>query len=60
MPVEAEAKAAIEALHGKEMKGRSLDVNEARPRPERRSGGGWDGGRSGGGRRGGGGGRRSW
>ena len=61
MPVEAEAKAAIEALHGKELKGRSLDVNEARPRPERSSRGGWDGGNRGGGRKGGGGGGgRRW
>jgi len=44
-----EAKAAMAGLHGKEFKGRSMDVNEARPRPERRSGGG--GNRGGGGRR---------
>ena len=63
MPLEAEAKNAIAGLHKKEMKGRSLDVNEARPRTERSSRGGWDGGRSGGGNRGGrrgGGGRGSW
>ena len=35
MPVQAEAQKAIGELAGKEMKGRSLDVNEARPRPER-------------------------
>lgn len=35
MPVEDEAKAAIESLDGKELKGRMLKVNEARPRPER-------------------------
>ena len=56
MPVDAEAKAAIEGLHGKEVKGRSLDVNEARPKTDRPRGG-FGGGRSGGG---GGGGRRSW
>ena len=54
MPVEAEAKSAIAELHRKELKGRSLDVNEARPRPERSSRGSWSGGRKGGG----GGGRR--
>ena len=32
MPVQLEAEAAITALHGKEMKGQSLVVNEARPR----------------------------
>lgn len=30
--------AAIEATHGKEMGGRTLTVNEARPRTERRGG----------------------
>ena len=40
-----EAKSAIEALNGKELKGQNLKVNEARPRTERRGG-------SGGGRRG--------
>ena len=32
MPVQVEAEAAITALHGKEMKGQSIIVNEARPR----------------------------
>lgn len=35
MPVDEEAKRAIEALNGKDFDGRSLNVNEARPRPER-------------------------
>lgn len=35
MPVEDEAKTAIEGLDGKELKGRMIKVNEARPRPER-------------------------
>ncbi len=63
MPVKEEAEAAISALKGKELKGRTIDCNEARPREERRpnrGGGGFRGGkgrgRSGGG--GGGGGRR--
>ncbi|HRI65926.1 MAG TPA: RNA-binding protein, partial [Polyangium sp.] len=47
-----EAQAAIEALHGKQLDGRSLTVNEAR---ERTPGGGGGGG-GGGGFRGGGGG----
>jgi RNA recognition motif-containing protein len=41
MPVKEEAQAAITGLNGKEMKGRTLNVNEARPRSDdRRSGGG--------------------
>ena len=32
---DAQAKAAIEALNGKDMNGRALVVNEARPREER-------------------------
>jgi hypothetical protein len=55
-----EGKAAIEQFNGKELNGRNLTVNEARPR-ENRSGGGGGGGRGGyggggGGNRGGGGG----
>jgi RNA recognition motif-containing protein len=52
MPVEAEAREAISSMNGKDLKGQSLSVNEARPRPEGRQGGR----REGGGRRGGGGG----
>ena len=52
--------AAIEAINGKEVGGRMLTINEARPRTERPGGGGGGGGRGGfgggGGRRGGGGG----
>jgi len=53
--------AAIEATNGKEVGGRTLTVNEARPKTER-SGGGGGGGRSGGGGGygGGGGGGRRW
>ena len=36
MPVKAEAQSAIEALEGKDLKGRSLRVSEARPRSEGR------------------------
>jgi cold-inducible RNA-binding protein len=52
MESESEGKAAIAGLHGKQMKGRSMDVNEARPREERKGNrGNWGGGRRGGGRR---------
>jgi cold-inducible RNA-binding protein len=40
------ATAAIQALNGKDWKGRALTVNEARPREERSGGGGGHGGRS--------------
>lgn len=45
-----EAEAAINGLNGKEIGGRSLTVNEARPREDRGGRGGHGGGRSGGGR----------
>ena len=54
-----EAQKAIAGMHGKQLDGRTLTVNVARPREERPSGGGGGGGRRefrGGG--GGGGGRR--
>ncbi|MEE8138364.1 MAG: RNA-binding protein [Thermoanaerobaculia bacterium] len=44
MPVTAEAQSAISELNGKELKGRAVIVNEARPRPESRPGGGGQGG----------------
>lgn len=40
MPASDEAQAAIAALNGKEVGGRSITVNEARPRAERGPGGG--------------------
>ena len=40
MPVKEEAQAAISGMNGKEMKGRTLNVNEARPRSDDRRGGG--------------------
>jgi RNA recognition motif-containing protein len=74
MPDGAQAKAAIEGMNGKDLKGQSLTVNEARPQADRRGGGGggrrdFGGGGGGGGRRGPrgggdrggyGGGRRNW
>ncbi len=53
MGSDAEAQAAIAGLNEKEHEGRSLTVNEARPREERPRGGGYGGGgdRRGGGRR---------
>lgn len=36
MPAKAEAESAIAGVNGKELKGRTLNVNEARPRPEGR------------------------
>ena len=65
MANDEDAAKAIAALNGKELGGRALTINEARPRPERSSGGGGGGYRPGGGggggfggnkRRGGGGG----
>jgi RNA recognition motif-containing protein len=64
MGSDQEAQAAIQALNGKEVDGRSLTVNEAKPRTEGGGGrGGQGGGRGGygggrGGYGGGGGGRR--
>ena len=44
MPEKAQAIAAIQGMNGFELQGRTLIVNEARPREERRSGGGGGGG----------------
>jgi len=54
MSTPEEAQKAIEAMNGKELGGRALTVNIARPREERPQGGG-GGGRGYGGRGGGGG-----
>ncbi len=59
MPEKGDGESAINSLKDKDLKGRKLNVNEARPR----SGGGRQGGRRGGRGQGGGrsdGGRRSW
>ena len=62
MGSDQEAQAAIAAMSGKEVDGRQLTVNEARPREDRGGGGGgrggYGGGGGGGGYGGGGGGRR--
>jgi RNA recognition motif-containing protein len=66
MASDQDAQAAIDAINGQEVDGRSLVVNEARPREERGGGGrgrggyggGGGGGRGGYGGGGGGGGRR--
>jgi RNA recognition motif-containing protein len=55
MSTPEEAQKAIEALNGKELGGRALTVNIARPREERTGGGGGGGNRGYGGRGGGGG-----
>jgi len=57
MNSDAEAQAAIQALNGKEVEGRALTVNEAKPREDRGGGGGYGGGRGGSGGGGYGGGR---
>ena len=44
MNTQEAASAAIQALNGKEWKGRALTVNEARPREERSGGGGYGSG----------------
>src|SRR5437016_7918141 len=53
MGSDAEAQAAIQALNGKEVDGRALTVNEAKPREDRGGGGrgGFGGGRGGSGGR---------
>ena len=49
MPNKDEAEKAIAGINGKDLKGRNLTANEARPRTDRpRTGGGFGGGRGGG------------
>jgi len=54
MGSDQEAQAAIQGLSGQQVGGRSLTVNEARPREDRGGGGGGRGGSGGGGGYGGG------
>jgi RNA recognition motif-containing protein len=58
MASKEEGQKAIEQFNGKELNGRNLNVNEARPREDRGGGGGGRGGGFGGNRGGGGGGGR--
>lgn len=60
MSTPEEAQAAIAGLHGKDLDGRALTVNVARPREERPAGGGGGRREFGGGGGGGGGGRREF
>ena len=61
MSSQSEAEEAIEKLNQTDMEGRSITVNEAKPRePRRGPGGGGGGGRGGYGGGGGGGGRDRW
>ena len=62
MSTKEEAAAVIAQFNGKEVNGRALTVNEAKPRENRAGGGGgWRGGYGGGGgNRGGGGGGNRW
>ena len=53
------AEAAIATLNGRDLNGRTINVNEARPKPQGGGGGGYGGGGGGGGGRGGGGGGRN-
>jgi len=55
MPDESEAQNAIGELNGKDLKGRTIIVNKARPQTDRGGGGGGRGGGGFGGRGGGGG-----
>lgn len=57
MATQEDGEAAIAQLNGKEVDGRELKVNEAKPQGDRAGGGGGRGGRGGGGGYGGGGGR---
>jgi cold-inducible RNA-binding protein len=49
MPNQEEAESAIAGLNGKDLQGRELKINEAKPRTDRPRGGGGGGGFGGGG-----------
>jgi len=51
MPNSSEAQAAMSALNGTDVKGRALNVSQARPKADRNRGGGSGGRRGGGGSR---------
>ena len=51
MANDAEGQNAIASLNGRDMDGRALNVNEAKPKENRGGGGGFRGGGGGGGRR---------
>ncbi len=48
MPARKDAEAAIAALNGTDLKGRTITVNEAKPKAPKTGGGGGGGGREGG------------
>ena len=60
MPDDSQAETAIQAMSGKDIDGRALTVNEAKPRENRGGGGGGGYGGGGGGGGGYGGGDRRW
>ena len=60
MSSDSEAQAAITGMNEREVDGRNLTVNEARPKTDRPRGGGYGGGGGRGNSYGGGGGRRSY
>ena len=60
MGSDEDAQKAIAEVNGKDIDGRALKVNEARPREDRPRRDGFGGGGGGGGRDGGGGGRNRW
>jgi cold-inducible RNA-binding protein len=59
MSNDGEGQKAIDSLNGRDLDGRTLNVNEARPKTDRPAGGGGRGGNRGG-NGGGGGGRNRW
>ena len=60
MSNDGEGQKAIDSLNGRDLDGRTLNVNEARPKTDRAAGGGGGRGGNRGGNGGGGGGRNRW